>query len=472
MATIFPVSPAPQINDEYQGYRYNGTSWEIMGVNLQPGPTGPTGPTGPIGETGPPGANGANGVDGANGADGLAGLSAYETWLNLGNSGSEQDFIYSLYGVDGQDGAAGQNGADGVDGIGYKTRAIRFSGGGGGGGGITPNWTFEEANAYQVGNRIKISDGNGSFEEGHITYISNLDFLLNIEASYGTLAYDAYSVTIVGEPGLNGSGGNAGYSAYEIWINEGNSGSEQDFLDSLIGLNGEPGIGYSSIEGKVPNNLVLSTVSTDGNSSQTFNFPARLAYQVGNRVRISQVSNLSNYVEGSIITIDVTAFVSGGSTSYSTAIGISFDAKGGSGTWTANSTSLSIGLSISNITGNLTVGESITKTTSTSLASSSATTIATFPVTGAIAVECLILMSSSSTGGYNASKILISGYSGDVDIVEYGIIEKAVGSTFLNPTFSATVSSGTISLKAAVTNFSDVTVKVVSTSILSPMSAV
>jgi hypothetical protein len=34
MATIFPTSPAPQVNDEYQGYRYNGTSWDIIGVDL------------------------------------------------------------------------------------------------------------------------------------------------------------------------------------------------------------------------------------------------------------------------------------------------------------------------------------------------------------------------------------------------------------------------------------------------------
>jgi hypothetical protein len=34
MATIFPTSPAPQVNDEYQGYRYNGTSWDIIGIDL------------------------------------------------------------------------------------------------------------------------------------------------------------------------------------------------------------------------------------------------------------------------------------------------------------------------------------------------------------------------------------------------------------------------------------------------------
>ncbi len=34
MATIFPTSPAPQVNDEYQGYRYNGVSWDIIGIDL------------------------------------------------------------------------------------------------------------------------------------------------------------------------------------------------------------------------------------------------------------------------------------------------------------------------------------------------------------------------------------------------------------------------------------------------------
>ena len=34
MATIFPTSPAPQVNGEHQGYRYNGTTWEIIGIDL------------------------------------------------------------------------------------------------------------------------------------------------------------------------------------------------------------------------------------------------------------------------------------------------------------------------------------------------------------------------------------------------------------------------------------------------------
>jgi microcystin-dependent protein len=34
MSTIFPADP--EINDEYQGYRYNGTSWDIIGQEYNP----------------------------------------------------------------------------------------------------------------------------------------------------------------------------------------------------------------------------------------------------------------------------------------------------------------------------------------------------------------------------------------------------------------------------------------------------
>ena len=34
MATRFPTSPLPEINDEYQGYRYDGAAWRIIGIRL------------------------------------------------------------------------------------------------------------------------------------------------------------------------------------------------------------------------------------------------------------------------------------------------------------------------------------------------------------------------------------------------------------------------------------------------------
>lgn len=44
--------------------------------------------------------------------------------------------------------------------------------------------------------------------------------------------------------------GNNGMSAYELWLEQGNKGTEQDFLDSLRGDKGDPGVdGYTPVKG-------------------------------------------------------------------------------------------------------------------------------------------------------------------------------------------------------------------------------
>ncbi len=45
-----------------------------------------------------------------------------------------------------------------------------------------------------------------------------------------------------GLPGTDGVDGLDGKSAYQIWLDQGNSGTEQDFLDSLEGEQGPPGV--------------------------------------------------------------------------------------------------------------------------------------------------------------------------------------------------------------------------------------
>ena len=42
---------------------------------------------------------------------------------------------------------------------------------------------------------------------------------------------------------IPGPPGEAGDSAYQVWIDEGNTGTEQEFLDSLKGTDGDPGEG-------------------------------------------------------------------------------------------------------------------------------------------------------------------------------------------------------------------------------------
>jgi hypothetical protein len=45
-----------------------------------------------------------------------------------------------------------------------------------------------------------------------------------------------------GPPGANGADGAPGESAYQVWLDQGNTGDEQDFLDSLQGIQGVQGL--------------------------------------------------------------------------------------------------------------------------------------------------------------------------------------------------------------------------------------
>jgi hypothetical protein len=235
------------------------------------------------------------------------------------------DWELSLAGPTGPTGPTGPAGPTGPQGAG---------GGGGLGYNLIPNATyygpdsgnaragtiyFETGwiNAYVVGSRVRatlLSDP-ASYVEGTL-----------IEVSPGVSYAVGYDLDTI-----NGGSLVFGPSQWSISV----AGER--------GANGEDGIGYSSTLGTVPNDLTIGNVSTTGNSTQTFNFPTRLSYKIGDRIRISQANN---YVEGSIETINVTAW--GTPTSYSTSISIRFDAKGGSGTWIAYSTQLSISLATTN----------------------------------------------------------------------------------------------------------------------------
>ena len=64
-----------------------------------------------------------------------------------------------------------------------------------------------------------------------------------------------------GEPGQNGTNGvdgEDGKSAYQIWLDEGNVGTEQDFLDSLKGADGIDGQnGRDGINGTIIENMQI-----------------------------------------------------------------------------------------------------------------------------------------------------------------------------------------------------------------------
>ena len=133
-----------------------------------------------------------------------------------------------------------------------------------------------------------------------------------------------------GENGMNGAPGDNGLSAYEIWLNLGNSGSEQDFIDSLAGedgvagvdgLNGangaagaagaagENGLGYNLEVPAVywayvpggPRRTTVSWKASDGLG----------AFVIGSRVRATLIADPTKYVEGTLVNISANLYGSG-----------------------------------------------------------------------------------------------------------------------------------------------------------------
>jgi hypothetical protein len=149
--------------------------------------------------------------------------------------------------------------------------------------------------------------------------------------------------------------------------------------------------------------------------------------------------------------------------------------KNTAGTWsydnstyltTSSATTTYAPIASPTFTGSVTVGEAVVKTTSTALASSSATVIATIPIPSGkevVSAEFLVLLSSTNDGTYYTSKCLIfGGTAGGVStaiITEYGIMGDMVA------TLTTAMSGSNIELKVAVTAYTGVTAKVVSMAI-------
>ncbi|MDC0380579.1 collagen-like protein, partial [Flavobacteriaceae bacterium] len=143
--------------------------------------------TGPTGATGSQGPTGAAGTNGTNGSDGADGSSAYEIWTAAGNIGTEAEFLASLVGAQGEPGAQGPQGIQG-----------------------------------ETGATGPAGPTGPQGPQG-----------------------------LQGVAGNDGADGTNGSSAYEIWVAAGNTGTEAEFLASLVGAQGEPGAqGPQGIQGE------------------------------------------------------------------------------------------------------------------------------------------------------------------------------------------------------------------------------
>lgn len=209
------------------------------------------------------------GQDGTNGTNGTNGESAYETWKKIpGNeSKTEAQFLTSIKGQDGTNGTNGTNGESAFTtwqnqpGNGAKTEAEFLE-------------SLEGLSAYEVykaqpGNSAKTeaefiaslkgeSGTNGTNgDDGQSTYAlwllqagntgkTEAEFLTSL---VGKSAYETYKA----QPGnsakteaefilsLKGVAGETGKSAYQSWIDAGNTGNEAEFVAALKGADGEKG---------------------------------------------------------------------------------------------------------------------------------------------------------------------------------------------------------------------------------------
>lgn len=73
--------------------------------------------------------------------------------------------------------------------------------------------------------------------------------------------------------------GGDGKSAYQSWLDQGNTGTEADFLTALKGAKGDTGVGFQSITTQQDGTLIITL--TDGNTitiDLNHNHPQYLKY--------------------------------------------------------------------------------------------------------------------------------------------------------------------------------------------------
>ena len=220
------------------------------GVNGKDGSAGTKGADGKDGKNGADGQNGSDGtgvtsvyvddtnqfiinlsdgseinlgaIAGINGADGADGKSAYQVAVDNGFTGTEAEWLDSLKGADGVNGTDGTNGIDGTNG----------------------------------------TDGNDGVGIENISI--DTDGKLKIRLTSGTLLDLG---VIKGTDGQNGTNGTDGKSAYEIAVDNGYTGTEAEWLASLIGANGIDGTnGTNGTDGVGIDNI---NVDTDGKLTVT-----------------------------------------------------------------------------------------------------------------------------------------------------------------------------------------------------------
>ena len=247
------------------------------------------GPQGPIGLTGPAGVNGAQGpqgIAGTNGTNGQNGLSAYQIWLNAGNTGTEADFLTSLQGAQGPQGIKGDTGLTGATGV-QGPQGIQG-----------------------VKGDTGITGPQGPIGLTGVQGAIGLTGATGPQGSQGGIGLTGAT----GPQGPIGLTGANGLSAYQIWLNAGNTGSEAQFLNAIkgatgatgsqgpIGLTGPAGTnGTNGADGK--NTLVNTTTEPAGTNCANG----------GTKVEVGLDTNNNGILDANEINSALTKYVCNGS---------------------------------------------------------------------------------------------------------------------------------------------------------------
>ena len=203
-----------------------------------PGPTGPQGAqgaTGPQGETGPAGPQGETGAQGPKGDTGDQGSQG-----EVGPVGPQGiQGIQGPQGATGGDGPQGIAGNDGADGNGIVSATNNGDG------------TFTLL--FDNGTTFTTDDLTGPQGAAGATGSAGAQGIQGPQGPAGATGEE-------GPQGIAGNDGADGDSAYDIWLSLGNTGTQQDFIDSLTGPQGPTGSAGNSIT-PVYNNRFTSSGS-------------------------------------------------------------------------------------------------------------------------------------------------------------------------------------------------------------------
>jgi hypothetical protein len=236
----------PGLTDYVVGFDQTGESLirisDILALAPEgnPGPVGPQGPQGLQGDQGPAGPQGEQGEQGVRGDDGIDGAQGLQGEQGIqGPAGPT--------GPQGPQGVAGTDGTNGIDGA--------------------QGPQGEQGPAGPTGPTGPQGPQGVAGTEG----ADGIDGAQGTQGEQGPAGPTGPTGPQgpQGVAGTEGADGTNGLSAYETWLNLGNSGTEQNFIDSLTGPQGETGPLITGAESQTLYNngsewVATSNLSNDG----------------------------------------------------------------------------------------------------------------------------------------------------------------------------------------------------------------